>query len=309
MQARRWLARTAQRWTEVWLGDADPRAYALVRISIGSVYLGSLCQLWAMRSDLLGPQGLLDLITVARDSDPLAFSLFFLAPSEGAVTWLFAAAMLASLALILGAFSRWPAVLLWVFAVSVDYRAQMMTSGADQLLRCFLFLLMISPITKAWSVDCWWRRRSGRTLRAGGWVPRYGLVLMQLQVFVIYYQTVWIKLPDHYWRNGELISYFMMSMYSRFPSPAWAEWELLSSVLTYATIGIELAVPWLLWSRRGRWAGFVLGWGLHASIAVVSILHLFSAAIMSTYFCYLERHNFERLARWRPGTPQVVRRS
>ena len=287
------------RWQRFWLDAADPRAYALVRIAVGLSFFATLYHLWPLRSELLGPNGLLDPSVVAETNpSDLQYSIFYLVRSEASLTAVFVVAFLACGLMIAGAFSRWPIVFLWVFAVSIDTRAHMMTSGGDQLLRLFLFLLMISPTTAVWSADAWWRGRRKTAPEEPGPVLRYGLRLMQLQVFVVYYQTMWLKLPDAYWRKGELISYFMMSMYSRFPSAAWAEWELLSSVLTYSTMLIELAVPWLLWSRRYRLVGFVLGWGLHASIAVLSIVPLFSMAIMSTYFAYLERPDFERLKSW-----------
>ena len=209
-------------WESRWFGDADPRAYALVRIGIGTVCFATVWHLWPMRSELLGPYGLLDPnIVSATNDDPLKFSIFFFVHSEAVLTAIFAAAAVVSVALTVGLFSHSAALLLWIFTVSISNRAYMMTSGGDQLLRCFLFLLVISPLARAWSLDAMRRDGGANPPLKDRFdpVPRYGLTLMQLQVFVVYYQTMWLKLPDQYWRNGELMSYFMMSMYSRYPTP------------------------------------------------------------------------------------------
>jgi hypothetical protein len=121
---------------------------------------------------------------------------------------------------------------------------------------------------------------------------------MRLQVFIIYYQTVWLKAGDGFWRRGDLMSYFLMSMYSRFPARQWADWQSLSAVLTYGTMLAELAVPWLLLFRRVRPLGFVLGFGMHITIALLSKLSLFSFSMMSTYLVFLDRDDVDAMVGW-----------
>jgi hypothetical protein len=90
----------------------------------------------------------------------------------------------------------------------------------------------------------------------------------------------------------------MMSMYSRVPGRQWADWETLANLMTYGTLLIELAAPWLLLFRRTRLLGFLLGFGMHIGIALLSTLWLFSFCMMSTYLVFLERADVDALIAW-----------
>jgi len=90
----------------------------------------------------------------------------------------------------------------------------------------------------------------------------------------------------------------MMSIFARSPDPIWAHLRVAGAVLTYGTLLIEVAVPFLLWMRRTRAAGVFLGASLHIGIALGSDLGLFSLAIMALYFAFFEREDFEWIASW-----------
>jgi hypothetical protein len=70
----------------------------------------------------------------------------------------------------------------------------------------FSLLFAISPINHSLAFDERWRARQGEP--PANSVPSYGLMLMRLQVFIIYYQTAWLKCGDTYWRTGDLMAYF-----------------------------------------------------------------------------------------------------
>jgi hypothetical protein len=160
--------------------------------------------------------------------------------------------------------TRLAALVVFVVMVSYTNRAFAVTTGSDQLLRIFSLLLAISPIQCAFAIDQrLWGRRADSAITA---VPAYGLLLMRLQVLIVYYQTVRLKAGDGFWRRGDIMSYFLMSMYSRYPARQWADWETLSAVLTYATLLSKLA--------------------------------LFSFCMMRTYLAFLEREDVDALVAW-----------
>lgn len=284
----------AARWQKLWFTPADPRAYALARIAFSIAVLWNLIEYWSIREQCFGQRGTLGTAAVQALNGPRYPSLLYWIDSSTSVTLFFIVAMLAAVCLAFGFMTRLAAIVTFVVMVSYSYRAYAVTSSNDVLLRVFSLLLAISPIDRAFAVDE--HRRRARGQPSPSFVPAYGLLLMQLQVFVIYEQTAWFKLDDAFWRRGDLMSYFLMSMYARFPTPQWAHWEALSALLTYSTLLTELALPWLLLRRSTRLLGFVLGLGMHLTIAVLSKLALFSFSMVATYVAFLERADIDALS-------------
>jgi hypothetical protein len=284
------------RWLQLWFAPADPRVYALARIGFAIAALWNLIEYWSIRNECFLQNGTLSTAAVQALNGPRYPSLLYWIDSAAGVTLFFLVGMLAAVCLALGFMTRMAAVATCVVIVSYSYRAYAITSANDVLLRVFSLLLMISPIDRAFAFDEWRRRRRGLPAKLS--VPAYGLVLMQLQVFVIYQQTVWLKADDAFWRRGDLMAYFLMSMYARFPTRHWADWQTLSALSTYGTLLSELALPWLLLFRRTRSWGFALGVGMHLTIALLSKLALFSFAMVTTYVAFLDRENIDALLAW-----------
>ncbi len=282
------------RWERLWLDPVDARVYAWLRLAFALVALANLVDLWPHRAVFFSGVGMIDReaglsgVTVVSGR----FSLFHWLDSPGVVTVSFLVAAAALVALGLGVGARAMIVIVFAWQLSCTYRAYAVIHGWDILLRNLAFLLLISPlgppVRELWARGGAIRRR---------WAPRHGLVLTQLLLAVIYWQTVWLKVADPAWRSGEFLSHFMLSLYSRFQTPAWAGWELLSSLLSHATLLIELVVPLLLWNRRTRRLGFALGFGLHLGILAVSHIWLFSLAILVPYCAFLDGRDLDALGR------------
>ncbi len=298
-----------RRFEAGWLGPVDARIYGLLRVAFSVVVLLNLADLWPHREAFFSGEGMVDRETM-RTAHGVGWrvSLFHLADSPAVVTGAFAVAAAAAVCLGIGIWPRVMIILVFAWQLSYTQRAFPVIHGWDILLRIQAFILMISPLGPSL------RSILGRAAGGGGavrrsavWAPRHGLVLMQVQLAVVYWQTIWLKLADVSWRNGEFISYFMMSLYSRFPSAAWAHWETASALLTYATLVVEISVPLLLWQRRTRWLGFVAGFGLHLGILAVSTIWLFSLAILVPYLAFLEGDDLDRLGagRRRLGRPRI----
>lgn len=285
--------RSVETFSELWFAPADPRVYALARIAFATSVLLTLLDFWPIRYECFAVGGVLDREAIEALNTWRFPSVLYLFDSTTSVTLFLIAGIVATVCLALGIGTRLAALAVLVLVVSYTNRARAASTGADQLLRVFSLLFAISPIHRAFALDERWRVARGRAPTTT--VPSYGLVLMRLQVFVIYYQTVWLKSADKYWRTGDLMSYFLMSMYSRVPGRHWADWETLANLMTYGSLFIELAVPWLLLFRRTRLLGFVLGFGMHLSIAILSTLWLFSLCMMSTYVVFLERADVDAL--------------
>lgn len=278
--------RAAGRLVEKWFfAPADPRAYAAMRIAYAVTAFCVLVNFWKLRLNLLSASGFFGGASV---NDPATFNVFLWARSDGAVTAVTLGAALAILCLGLGVLPRVSAIATYVWVISYSSTATVATCGWDTILRVLGFVMIVSPTVRTWSVG---------KAAANESPPVYGLRLAQWQMMLIYVCTVWLKAPDQYWRNGDTIQYFLMSMFARFPTAGAARLGVVGGLLAYGTLLIEASVPFLLWMRKTRWLGVFLGASLHVGIAIVSKLALFSLAMAPFYVSFFERQDFDRMAR------------
>jgi hypothetical protein len=202
----------------------DARVYAVVRISYGIACLAIVVELWPMRELLFCSDGAL----VRTGTLPWYLPLRWV-ESKAGVSSLMAAVGLCAVLTTIGFMSRLSTVVLYLWAFSYGAVASPAETGYDALVRLVGLALIVSPSVRPWSID-------ERLFGSGpARVPRYGLRLIQWQLAIVYAVTVWLKLPDPYWRNGEFMSYFMMSIFSRAPSTAWAEWGRASALSSWAS--------------------------------------------------------------------------
>ena len=282
-------------------GPADPRTYALVRIFLAFGALVNLIDLWPHRYEYCADTGMISLpIIRGLTNGGLYGSVFFWVTSERGVDAIFAIAAAAMVTLGLGLWTRASALLVFVWSVSYSIRAFPVLHSWDSVLRIFSFVVLISPQGRAWCLAGVLRPRA--TDRDD--VPIYGVRLMQWQVFVIYQMTFWLKTPDPFWRNGQLLAYFSVSLYSRTPNDLlMVRHEWISALATYASLAVEASVPWLLSFRRTRAYGMLAGFGLHFMIGATAKLAIFSISMIPGYMAFLDRHNID----WIGARAQQVR--
>jgi hypothetical protein len=292
------LFRDAARGVEKWFfAPADPRAYASLRIAYSIAAFSVLICLWPFRLVLFSSVGMFG---GAVAGDPAPLNVFLWARSETSVTVVMVLAGAAIVCLGLGVLPRLSAIATYIWVMSYSGTGIVASCGWDTIMRVVGFVVVVSPTVSTWSLGA--KRRHDHP-------PVYGLRLAQWQLMLIYVCTLWLKAPDPYWRNGETIQYFMMSMFARFPSPALARMSVLGGLLAYGTLIIEATVPFLLWVRKTRWLGVFLGLSLHVGIAIASKLALFTLAMFPMYAAFLERDDFDRIEGWIGRVlPSIVRR-
>ena len=278
---------------ELFFQPADERIYALVRMAFAVVALLNLIFLWPDRLVFFSAAGLADSAAAANEARPVYLSIFAFADSEVAVTALMLIAAGALVMLLVGVCPRLAAAWSLIWHVSYMARSPLPLAGWDLVLRCFSFLILVSPLGVCWTLP---------SLLRGGKAPAnvsgHGLILMRLQVVVIYWQAVLARFlhPDPYWKNGEFLSYFMLSHHSRWPGRWVLEYGGLLACGTYAILLLETAVPVLLWRKKTRWWGMLLGAALHIGISLFAPdLGLFCLSMMMTYLAFLRSEDVVRL--------------
>ena len=276
-------------------GPSDPRTYALVRGGLSLAGLVNLVALWGHRYQYFASTGMIPKSAVRLATrGGLYFSVFDWIDSDAGVTCVFLGAALALLALGLGLGlgTRASAALVFAWHLSYSDRAFPILHSWDAILRAYSVLVLISPAGRVWSLDHVLCPRPSD----GEDVPIYGLRLMQWQLFVIYVTTVWLKVPDEFWRSGQLCAYFSVSLYSRTPNNLFfIRHEWLSAIETYLSLAIESSVPWLLAFRRTRMAGLAAGLAFHLAIGVTSTLGVFSVSMIGPYLAFLDRRDIDRI--------------
>jgi Vitamin K-dependent gamma-carboxylase len=282
-----------RRVIDFFWGPADPRTYALVRAGVALAGWINLVDLWSRRYSYFAATGMITKDAVLQSArGGLYFSVFDWIDSEVGVTLVFLGAGAALLALGLGFWTRASAAIVFAWHLSYSDRAFPILHSWDAILRVYSLFVLISPAGRVWSLDH--LRRPDAT--DGDDVPIYGVRLMQWQLFVIYITTVWLKVPDEFWRSGQLCAYFSVSLYSRTPNSLFLiRHEWLAAIQTYLSLIIESSVPWLLAFRRTRFAGLLAGFVLHVAIGVTSTLGVFSISMIGPYLAFLDRQDIDRI--------------
>jgi len=273
--------KTVDNW---FLEPIDARVYALVRITYAVVVLAVVIELWPVRAALFSEDGM-----SFHRPDLLWYLPLKYVRSQAAVTALMVGVGTAAVMMGLGLFTRFAALALylWNFAYcAIGYPAE---SGYDGVVRIVGFVLLLAPPARVWALD-------GRIFGKGHESPpRYALRCLQVQLGIIYVCTVWLKAPDSYWRSGELMAYFMMSMYSRLPVAEWAFWGRTSVLMTWGSLLTEAMIPFALFSTRFRRWGFLMGLALHGGIAISSTIGMFSLAMVPLYAAFVSSEDVDYL--------------
>lgn len=303
--AVRLLEGFAGRWSAFWFQPASLSVFAAMRVLIGSCSLA-----WALS---LAP----DLATFYFDDGLLPepgyadhrLALFQWFESDAAVVVVFVALVVTSVLVAAGWWVRWSAPVLWLTMMTMQLGAPSTLNAGDLLLRIWtaylaLFALctperfLSVPLFGASSPD------GGRRWRTG---PVWFVRLAQIQLTVVYPATVIAKLDGDTWREGTAALYALgLVDFERFWVPAFVRENLIvGNVMTWYTIGIEMALAFLLWTRRTRWFAIVAGLSLHVGFDYTMRLGFFLPAMAVGYLAFVRPHELEgflgRLAVGRRG--------
>ncbi len=289
-------------WERFWFAPTPTSTLAVVRIAYATVLLG-WCALISF--DLLAffsSSGLLE----ERVGRPFTWSLLDVFASDAAVIGLFVALVVAAACLLVGWHTRVAAVVAAVLLLSFERRNLVVLNSADTLLRLFGLYLALAPSGVALSVDRW-RRTRDRFWEFPERAP-WALRLMQIQVSVLYLFTVWLKVQGNTWNEGTAVSYSLrITEVARFEVPTWiTQSAIVSNLLTYGTLAVELALAVLIWNRRARPWVIAAGVALHLSIQATIMVGLFSVTVFVGYLAFTPP---ETTARWLLALRSVLQRS
>lgn len=285
-------------WLRFWFRPVPTSTLAVVRVGFGAVTFAWALSLAPDLMTFFSPAGALP----AQPSPPPSFfpgspGLLGVLEGEGWVVALYALLLVASACLLVGFHTRPAAVIVFVAILSFFRRNPFLFNSGDVLLVNLAFYLMFAPAGASLSADRW-RRFKGRFWEFPSRAP-WALRLIQLQLGVMYFTTVWAKMRGTTWNDGTAVSYALRREdLSLLRVPSGIEESLFASnLLTFGTLGTELALAILVWNRRAR--PWVVGLGIlmHVAIALTIMIGFFTLVVLAAYLAFIPPETATRFIR------------
>jgi hypothetical protein len=278
------FARPLLAWQRFWFEPQATSSLAIFRIAFGLVALGWTVSLAPNLTAFYGPHGI-----VPRElpDDPGAWGVLSLAHGTTPVVVLFVVTLVSSIALTLGLFSRFAAILLWIGIVSFEHRNYLVSNSGDGLVRNLAFFCALAPSGESLSIDRF-RKARHRFWEFPARAP-WALRLVQLQISIGYLSAVWQKAGNPLWREGTAVSYSIrIQDIHRFATPGVITHSvLITNLLTFGTLLTELALAVLIWNRAARPVVICAGLLLHLSIDYSILVGFFSYAMFCGYTAFI----------------------
>jgi uncharacterized membrane protein YphA (DoxX/SURF4 family) len=291
-------------WTRFWHTPVRAERLAFTRILFGLALLTDQLIQYLPNLDLffgpegIGPAGLYD----RRRLFHWHWTIwFFNTDAMPVVRLVFAAWVAVTVAFLLGWHTRVVSVLLWLLTLCIHNRNRSPLNFGDNLVEVGLFLMMLSPAGRAFSLDRWRERQRGRPVEDPPLTPAWPVRLLQIQLCMLYLGTGLAKLlPDKEWFDsswweGTSMYYVLTDIslsrwsYAEFPVPLW-----LTAVATYVSVWWEvLFTPLVLFRRTRKWAL----WGgifFHLGIFLVLEAGWFSCFSLAYYGVWVPGEFWDR---------------
>jgi hypothetical protein len=208
----------------------------------------------------------------------------------------YALTMLAALLTALGLFTRVASIALFIGVTSLHHRSPDILHSGDTLMRAMLFFVAIAPSGAACSLDRLFARRKGTAPAEPAEVSLWPQRMIQIQLAIVYFTTVWHKSFGEWWLNGTATWYPpQLDEFDRFPVPSFFDQQPFIMASTYSTLLIELAMATLVFARPLRKWVLLAGVLLHAGIEYRMNIPLFGLIICA---CYLAHYEGYEVAAW-----------
>ena len=222
----------------------DLRSLAALRIVLASIVLMDLVGRGSSLRALYTDEGVYPRQLVLGSLNEWQWSVFLAAGSVALVRLLFVGTAVAALALLLGYRTRLMTLVVWVMVVSIQLRNPLLLNSGDILLHLLLFWGIFLPLGGRWSIDA--KRASVPARRTAQYlsVATGGLLL---QIAFMYWFTAALK-TGRPWREDGTALYFSLGLaeLSRPVGQFLHGFPDLLRVLTFATLGLEVVAPILL---------------------------------------------------------------
>jgi hypothetical protein len=276
----------------------DPRTLGLLRMGIACLLLLDLAKRVPVLRLFYTNDGLIPNHRVLwRPPREYMFSYLLALSSVREVQVGFALIALVYLCLLVGYRTRLMQVLSWLSLISLQTRADILSSGADFVFGELLLWSAFLPLGRRFSIDA--LLRNDRDEHATEPVVSLAVLALIMQLTVIYFFNT-VHKNGVTWRDGSAVYWLvhqerivtLLGYWAREALPLW-----VFQALTYLTLVIEGALPFLIlspwgrpWTRRLALLNII---GLHTGMALMSNLGVFSPTMIVFGLCLLEPRDWE----------------
>jgi hypothetical protein len=284
-------------WNRFWFGPISARPLGVFRVAFGLILLAHLAIVSVDFDHWYTDAGLLRGTEARETAGPWRPSVLQWVQDPASVHLFFAATVAVTVAFTLGWKTRLMGVLTYLAMLSLHHRNILPDGGQDNFLVILCFYAMLCPCGAAFSLDA--RRAAGKrgTLAEPLIVP-WAQRLIQLQICLIYIDTVMVKCTGTAWLNGTALHAVIFNEeVRRINIEFLAGYPILINFLTYAALAIEISLPFLLWSRTKRPGIIWGGVALHVGIMLLVNAPLFGEMMIAAYVLFMAPDEIDRLLR------------
>lgn len=270
-------------WDNFWWADVDPSSLKATRVTFGiSVLL--LYSVRFFRMDFYNEKSMIpkDLALDLLDSYQRPWFSWNFWPDSWAYG-VHALFMVLILLFTLGYTRRPLMILAWILHVGFLHRNFGASMGVDIMVAVFLFYLSFAEV---------WRKAGYDIL------TRTMIRMLQVHLGIIYFYTGLEKLRGSTWWEGS-------SLWIVFNNPQMSVFNLewtrnipsVLALLAHTTVLFEVFFIALVFNRKTRILALGLGFMFHTGTALLMDLWAFAALMLSQYFLFLKREDWENLNR------------
>ncbi|WP_441246458.1 HTTM domain-containing protein [Kitasatospora sp. McL0602] len=299
-------------------------AAAVLRIGYGLLYLAFLLREFPHRDEIWGPGSPWTPALARQLFDQTGwFSVLTLSDGQVYFEFCYATALVTSVLFMIGWRTRAVSILFAALVASFHARAIFMTDGGDNLILLMVLYLCFTACGRRWSLDA---RRA--RLRASPeqvdspssspgpsnlrhqLLPAQRLLSTALhncamfviaaQVCIVYGSAGLYKVQGGSWENGTALHYVVnLDLFRPWPALSLMvdSHPLLIAVATYMTVLLQVAFPFVLFSRL-KYIVLTMLLGMHLGIAFLMGLPLFSGAMIVADAVFLPDRVYQLPGAW-----------
>lgn len=314
-----------QEVNQYWFGFGSPVAFCVFRILMAGFTTMALIMQLHMFNDFFAMKGITPPeanirylghlpsvilfgsheVTIPYFSDLPRFNLLAGITSDQIIWLFFLATIFFGILTTVGYKTRISSILFAMGVVSIQIQNTLVLYGADTVMRACVVYLALGPSGAACSIDRLirvWKGKETSLPRVSLWPQR----LVQFQMALIYFTTVWFKWEGPTWRDGSATWYpNRLNEFVRFPYPHFLIEMPFVRITTYATLIVELALASLVFAKPLRKYVLIAGLGMHGFISYTMNVPVFMAVMCSMYITF---YMGEEITEWSKRVGQRLSR-
>lgn len=284
-------------WNQFFHDQRETISLDIFRILIGVIIFYDFISLYPVLETFYGLGGISPLGAL-RSQSLGRLNLFLVFPIDAyTLPVLYFSTLLFSITLLLGLWSRFSSLMLFILITSFHHRNIHILNSGDTLLRLFTFFMIFAPIGRAFSIDRIMRILRGTENIALPMVSIFGQRLLQFQFSWVYLCATVFKLKGDEWLNGTALSTVLKipEFQTRF-SYLFSHDNDFTRLLTWASILIEGALGTLIWIPSLRLPLIIIGMTFHLCIDQLMYIPLFEWVMITGLLLFVDNRYYLEFA-------------